>query len=226
LIVIKEGPKGRAAILFCTLLWMGGMVGGGSILNLAACPQAVATVPAKPEKPAETGVWHHFGEGTNQPQRLPPPDRQSYADHIRRLELQMYDMINRDRLDPRNDSETKGRAMPLRWNDKLAEVARAHSRDMLNQRFFDHVDRQGRSPAMRLKAVGMDWQSVGENIAIHSSIPGAQAAFMDEPRFKLNHRGNILSSKYTEVGIGIVEGPDGRYYVTQDFYSAASAPGK
>jgi uncharacterized protein YkwD len=204
------------------------MVGGGSIQNLIARPQAEAIAPTTPanQKPAETGVWRHFGDGANQPSRPPaPPTRQSYyPDRIRRLELQMFAMVNRDRLDPRNDSETRGRAMPLRWNDKLAEVARAHSWDMLNQRFFDHVDRQGRSPAMRLKAVGMDWQSVGENIAINSSILGAQAAFMDEPRFKLNHRGNILSSNYTEVGIGIVQGPDGRYYVTQDFYSAPPVP--
>jgi uncharacterized protein YkwD len=96
---------------------------------------------------------------------------------------------------------------------------------MLNQRFFDHVNPQGKSPAMRITAIGMDWQAVGENIAIHSTIPGAQAAFMNEPRFRKNHRANILSAKYTDVGIGIVQGPDGRYYITQDFYAAPSAPG-
>ena len=41
---------------------------------------------------------------------------------------------------------------------------------------------------------------------------------MNEPRFQQhNHRGNILSLEYTHVGIGIVKGPDGMLYITQEF---------
>ena len=65
----------------------------------------------------------------------------------------------------------------------------------------------------------MAWQAVGENIAIAASAANAQSAFMNEPRFTQNHRGNILSAAFTEVGIGIVQGPDGRLYITQDFYT-------
>ncbi len=130
----------------------------------------------------------------------------------------MWALINRDRLDPANASETKGgHAQPLRWNENLAEVARAHSRDMLEQNFFDHVDLEGRSPKARIEAAGIRWQSLGENIALNGSVPGAEAAFMDEPRFQANHRANILNTKYTDVGVGIVEGPNGSIYVTQDF---------
>ena len=70
---------------------------------------------------------------------------------------------------------------------------------------------------MRVKAAGVEWQAVGENIAIYDNVPGAEAAFMNEPRFGHNHRSNILDSKYTDVGVGIVEAPDGRYYITQEF---------
>lgn len=129
----------------------------------------------------------------------------------------MYDLINRDRLDPANTAETGGRAQALRWNATLAAAAREHSRDMLQQKFFAHVDREGRSPGTRVKAAGIEWQAVGENIAIYEKVSSAQAAFMNEPRFAHNHRSNILDPKYTDVGVGIVEAPDGRYYITQEF---------
>ena len=82
------------------------------------------------------------------------------------------ELVNRDRADPANAPETNGRAMPLRWNDRLAAVARAHSLDMLNQGYFAHEDLQGRSVAGRVEAAGMQWQAVGENIAIYTSSPG------------------------------------------------------
>ena len=47
---------------------------------------------------------------------------------------------------------------------------------------------------------------------------------MNEPRFVKNHRANILNPDFTDVGIGIVTGPDGRIYITQDFYAAPSRP--
>jgi uncharacterized protein YkwD len=129
----------------------------------------------------------------------------------------MADLINRDRLNPANAAETRGRAQPLRWNERLAAVARQHSLDMLRQKFFAHVDREGRSPGTRVRAAGIGWQAVGENIAIYEQVAAAQAAFMNEPRFEHNHRSNILDPKYTDVGVGIVEAPDGRYYITQEF---------
>ena len=113
---------------------------------------------------------------------------------------------------------------PSEWNERLAAVARAHSLDMLNQGYFAHEDLQGRSVAGRVEAAGMQWQSVGENIAIYSSVARAEAAFMNEPRFGKNHRANILNPDFTDVGIGIVQAPDGRIYVTQDFYAGPSRP--
>jgi uncharacterized protein YkwD len=120
-------------------------------------------------------------------------------------------------LDPATSAETDGRAQPLRWNEKLAAVARAHSRDMLEQGFFAHVDPDGRTLSTRLSDGGIPWQAAGENIAIYTTVPGAEDAFMNEPRFQRNHRGNILNANYTDVGIGIVQGPDGSLYITQDF---------
>jgi uncharacterized protein YkwD len=143
----------------------------------------------------------------------------------RELEQLMYGLVNRDRADPANTPETKGRALPLRWNDRVAAVARAHSLSMMNRGYFAHGDPQGRSVATRVEAAGLEWQAVGENIAIYNSVAGAEGAFMNEPRFTKNHRANILSPNFTDIGIGVVRGPDGSLYITQDFYTGLSGPG-
>ena len=89
--------------------------------------------------------------------------------------------------------------------------------DMARRGFVAHLSPEGVSPDMRVTAAGIDWQSEGENIAFYRGVAAAQTAFMNEPRFAANHRANILDPKFTEVGIGIVEGPGGRYYITQEF---------
>jgi uncharacterized protein YkwD len=133
------------------------------------------------------------------------------------LEQKMYAMVNGDRADPTTQAETGGRAQPLRWNPQLAAVALAHSENMLRERFFNHVDPEGRTPARRVTTAGIKWHECGENIAIADSVSTAENAFMNEPRFQHNHRANILNARYTDVGIGIVRGADGQYYITQEF---------
>lgn len=211
-------------------------------------PSSQTATPAAPksavQKPKESGVWHHFGENPNAPSAepsqsggwrhfgdggsvLPSPHqvlswRNLGLNRTGEMEQLMLELVNRDRADPANTPETNGRAMPLRWNDRLAAVARAHSLDMLNQGYFAHEDLQGRSVAGRVEAAGMQWQEVGENIAIYTTVARAEAAFMNEPRFTENHRANILNPDFTDVGIGIVQAPDGRIYITQDFYTGPS----
>jgi uncharacterized protein YkwD len=166
------------------------------------------------------GVWHHFGPNQGRLKVGPGETalRQNFgANRKADLERQMWALVNRDRLDRATSAETGGRAQPLRWNEKLAAVARAHSRNMLEQRFFDHVDPEGRTLLARINAAGIPWRALGENIAINGTVSGAEAAFMNESHFRNNHRANILNANYTDMGIGIVQGPNGSLYITQDF---------
>ncbi len=137
----------------------------------------------------------------------------------------MWALVNRDRLDPATAAETEGRAPPLKWNEKLAAVARAHSRNMLEQRFFNHIDPEGRTVSERISTAGISWRASGENIAVSGSVRQAETAFMNEPRFQRNHRANILDANYTDVGIGIVQGPNGSLYITQDFVAITTDSG-
>jgi uncharacterized protein YkwD len=133
------------------------------------------------------------------------------------LEKQTLELINRDRAAPQYQNETRGRARPLLWDDRLAAVARAHSEEMARDGYFGHEAADGASPAARMSLAGIPWTHVGENIASCQSIGQAESTFMDEPKFERNHRWNILNPDYTRVGIGIARGPDGMLYITEDF---------
>ena len=66
-------------------------------------------------------------------------------------------LVNRDRRDPEDSAETGGQAQPLKWNEKLAAVTRAHSRDMIEQQHFGHIDREGRALSAPINAAGIHW---------------------------------------------------------------------
>jgi uncharacterized protein YkwD len=134
----------------------------------------------------------------------------------------MWALVNQDRLRPEALAETGGQAHPLKWNERLAAVARAHSLSMLKQHSFSHTDPDGTTFSVRIKRAGIPWEASGENIAIYDTVQRAESAFMNEPRFEGNHRGNILNGSYTDVGIGVVQGPDGSLYITQDFIASPS----
>jgi len=136
---------------------------------------------------------------------------------LQRTEMQMWEMINADRTAPSTMEETKGRALPLQWDDKLAEVARQHSEDMAQNGFFSHQGSDGSNPALRTSKAGIQWRCTGENIAKVSDVAQAERLFMDEPKFQENHRANILKPEYTRVGVGIARGRDGSLYITQEF---------
>ena len=129
----------------------------------------------------------------------------------------MWVLVNEDRRKPGSVAETGGQAHPLKWNDRLAAVARAHSLSLLNERSFSHDDPDGTTFSERIKRAGIPWEASGENIAIYDTVVRAESAFMNEPRFQRNHRGNILNASYTDIGIGVVQGADGSLYITQDF---------
>jgi uncharacterized protein YkwD len=141
----------------------------------------------------------------------------NYRPRTDQLELQMLDLVNHDRIDPSTLQETKGRARPLQWDGRLAAIARLHSEEMAREGFFGHEGMDGSEPSNRVTRAGIQWRSTGENIAKCRDVAEAEALFMDEPKFQQNHRGNILNSSYTHIGVGIARGPDGTLYITQEF---------
>ena len=100
----------------------------------------------------------------------------------------------------------------------LITAARDHSEDMVERSYFDHEDPDGRRVADRVKAAGVSWSKVSENLAMNSGAedPVARAVqgWMESP----GHRANILDPKVTHTGVGIAE-DGGAYTFTQVFAS-------
>jgi len=132
-------------------------------------------------------------------------------------ELQMFQLLNKDRTAQAQAAEAGTHAQALRWDPKLAELARAHSQELADSGTFRHASADGTQPSQRLSKAGIQWVSMGENLAMDQTVVRAEAALMNEPKFQENHRANILNRTFTTVGVGIAAGPDGTLYITQEF---------
>ena len=121
------------------------------------------------------------------------------------LEAQMLVLINQERA---------GQGLqPLRADPELAEVARAHSRDMFARGYFSHITPEGKDPFDRIRAAHVSYRTAGENLALAPTLPQAHQGLMNSP----GHRANILRPAFGRVGIGIVDGGRRGQMVTQNF---------
>jgi uncharacterized protein YkwD len=89
----------------------------------------------------------------------------------------------------------------------LAAVARAHSADMRDRGFFDHVNPDGLDPFDRAARAGLEAHA--ENIAYGQPDP---AAVMDSWMSSAGHRANILNCDLTRLGVGVAEGAGGPWW--------------
>jgi uncharacterized protein YkwD len=104
----------------------------------------------------------------------------------------------------------------LRWSPDLAALAREHSRGMGREGFFAHESPAGGSVADRLRAAGLGYRALGENLARSRNAPDPAAAAVKGWMASDGHRENILEEAFTETGVGAWR--DGEtVYVTQIF---------
>jgi uncharacterized protein YkwD len=115
--------------------------------------------------------------------------------------------LNRER-------ERNGRP-PLRSLPALAEVARAHSREMAAASRLFHVSESEKPLNDRLVAAGLFFAKTGENVARSDSFLPAliHQELLESPP----HRENMLDSDYDAVGVGVVSVDNRTYYVSQIF---------
>lgn len=107
---------------------------------------------------------------------------------------------------------------PLEWDGDLAHIALNHSTDMATNNFFAHTSFDGTTRKDRMLNAGIDYQYGGENIDYGYVDPFAA---LNGWFNSLDHRNNLLSEKYTHIGVGFAynESAEFRYYGTQDFCS-------
>lgn len=148
---------------------------------------------------------------------------------IAKAEQVIVCLTNRERQ--RRLPENRG-LKPLAINATLMQTARAHSNDMVQNAFFDHVNKQGVDACGRIMAAGYSAKSCGENIAIRRTQPVTPYHFLYAPdgingwMRSPRHKAQILNPNYSEIGVGLAAGDaeagpgsvnSGSYTGTQNF---------
>ena len=111
---------------------------------------------------------------------------------------------------------------PLKWDPALEALASAHSLDMAENNYLDHVDSTGRLPKERIIEAGIKWRSCAENV--DGGLRDPFAAVNDWYRSTKGHRDTMLKPDYTNMGAGFAFRAGTRYgvYGTQDYIKAPS----
>jgi len=109
---------------------------------------------------------------------------------------QVFEQINQQRIE---------NSLPaLKLNDKLSEAARRKASDMFASNYWAHINpTNGREPWYFFDATGYDYRYAGENLARDfGTTPPMIKAWMNSP----THKDNIVSTRYQETGIAVVNG--------------------
>lgn len=88
-------------------------------------------------------------------------------------------------------------AAPLSWNASLATAAEGHSRAMANNNFFDHKDRDGRTPGDRAELSGYIGRQIGENIAAGQDT---SRKVLDGWLASPGHCANLMNPQFRDLG--------------------------
>ncbi len=92
---------------------------------------------------------------------------------------------------------------PLTYNSQLENAAKTKAQHMLDNDYWAHVAPDGTEPWYFFSNVGYSYRYAGENLARDfSNASSTVDAWMASP----SHRDNMLSTKYKEIGVAVVEG--------------------
>ena len=129
-------------------------------------------------------------------------DSTSFADY----QQEVVNLVNKERA--------KYGLSALKSNSSLANVATIKSQDMVNKNYFSHTSPTYGSPFDMMKQFGISYKTAGENIAMGQKTPSeVVTAWMNSE----GHRKNILSSSFTQIGVGVAKNANGQLYWTQMF---------
>jgi uncharacterized protein YkwD len=148
-------------------------------------------------------------------------------------------------LELTNQERAREKLPPLKPNARLFKAARAHSAKMAEKGMMGHVFLEGKgwpvvlvagSPGLvmgrtaqilevsswgqRAREAGYKYEVCGENVGEGFDSPRAKHTPEDMMKWWMGseeHRSNILLKDFTEVGLGVVKGKNGKTYYTQLF---------
>lgn len=107
---------------------------------------------------------------------------------------------------------------PLVWNDKVAAIARLHSRNMAEFEFFNHRGLDGKLVSDRADKGGLvGWGAIGENIAFNRGFDDPVLKAVNLWLSSTTHYQNLMDATWQDSAVGVAIAADGSYYFTQVF---------
>ena len=119
-----------------------------------------------------------------------------------------------------NEERTKAGVAPLTYNTTMEKYARIKSQDMGDNKYFNHTDLNGNFITTTMKADGVTYNAWGEYIAYISGVTDPTTLanqFMTNWMNSQGHKENILSTKFSSMGVGVYK-IGNKVYATQEFY--------
>lgn len=119
-----------------------------------------------------------------------------------------------DLLSRINVLRTQNGLLPLAVSDQLSAAAQRHSSDMATTGNVSHSGSDGSTMDSRVRASGYGfWRTFGiwgENIygGQNATVDDAWAFWNGSP----DHRSNLISTRYREIGVGVATGDKGTYF--------------
>ncbi len=102
-----------------------------------------------------------------------------------------------------NEKRVANGLLPLEANSNLSSGAQAKGTDMLAKEYWAHISPDGNQPWKFFADVGYKYRYAGENLARDFSDPKSVVeAWMSSS----SHKENLLSPKYKDIGVAVVEG--------------------
>jgi uncharacterized protein YkwD len=215
----SRGPLRPFRPLVAALLAAALLAAGGCCF-VAAPPDTTGQEAARPQAASESLAY-----------RLDEAN-----DNIGYLEQRIHELINVKR--------TERGLQPLQWDERLAEIARYHSRDMAERNYFEHHSPEGEDFSDRYAKFGYDASNRvgdvvykgGENLFLNNlyesytydketgEIYEYQFSTLDEIAestvegwmLSEGHRENMLMPHFRLEGIGVVITAEGKIYITEN----------
>ena len=181
----------------------------GLALRLAADDSTTQEIPQKSETAEPTPA---------SPDSPPPPpvaepiEKKPVAKKAAKRDPDALTVAEQKVLDIVNAERARWGRRPLKANNRLMRIARRHAANMARWNQMSHY--LGGSVGQRIAADGYWVRSSGENIAYGQSGP---QHVMNVWMASSGHRNNILSTGYTDIGIGVAYSNSGQPYWAQVF---------
>lgn len=113
-----------------------------------------------------------------------------------------------------NEERKKAGLTSLKTDSQLTKLAQLKAEDMAKNKYFSHTSPTYGSAFNMMKTYGVAYKTAGENIAKGQKTA---TAVMNGWMNSQGHKANILSSKFTSIGVGYATDGNGTAYWVQIF---------